>query len=151
MLILRPMASDRDSPSPSDQVAALYEQLETQAAQASEHLVGTRGFAGLLGQLAENAAALTKLGNEAMDLALRNLRVAGRRDIARLGRQLARTEDKLERVLQEVELLRDQIAAADGRGAQRASGRGGGAQRASGAGGSQRSNGASTRRGKSAP
>lgn len=109
------MASERDSPSPSDQVAALYEQLETQAAQASEHFVGTRGFAGLLGQMAENAAALTKLGNDAMDLALRNLRLAGRRDVARLGRQLARTEDKLERVLQEVEMLRDQLAGSNGR------------------------------------
>lgn len=105
------MAGDRDSPSPSDQVAALYEQLETQAAQASEHLVGTRGFAGLLGQLGENAAAMTRLGYDAMDLTLRNLRLAGRRDVVRLSRQLARTEDKLERVLQEVETLRDELAA----------------------------------------
>ena len=110
------MASDRDNPAPSDQVAALYEQLETQAAQASEHFVGTRGFAGLLGQMAENTAALTKLGNDAMDLALRNLRLASRRDVVRLGRQLARTEDKLERVLQEVEGLRDQLASGDGAG-----------------------------------
>ncbi len=103
------MASDRDNPSPSDQVAALYEQLESQAAQASEHLVGTQGFAGMLGQMAENAAALTRLGNDAMDLVLRNLRLAGRRDVVRLARQLARTEDKLERVLQEVEALRDEL------------------------------------------
>jgi hypothetical protein len=65
--------------------------------------------------MAENAAALTKLGNDAMDLALRNLRLAGRRDVVRLGRQLARTEDKLERVLQEVEMLRDQLAGSNGR------------------------------------
>jgi hypothetical protein len=109
------MASDRDSPSPSDQVAALYEQLESQAARASEQLVGTRGFAGMLGQLAENTAALTRLGNDAMDMVLRNLRVAGRRDVVRLSRQLARTEDKLERVLQEVEALRDQLQAPNGR------------------------------------
>ena len=108
------MASDRDTPSPTDQVTALYEQFETQAAQASERLVGTRGFAGLLGQMAENAAAVTKLGNDAMDLVWRNLRVAGRRDVVRLSRQLHRTEDKLERVLQEVESLRDQVAAANG-------------------------------------
>ncbi len=108
------MASDRDNPSPSDQVAALYEQLESQAAQASEHLVGTRGFAGMLGQMAENAAALTKLGNDTMDLVLRNLRLAGRRDVVRLARQLARTEDKLERVLQEVEALRDELEAKNG-------------------------------------
>ena len=105
------MASDRDTRSPSDQVAALYEQLESQAAQASDHLVGTRGFAGLLGQMAENAAAMTRLGNDALDLVLRNLRLAGRRDVVRLARQLARTEDKLERVLQELESLRDELEA----------------------------------------
>jgi ABC-type transporter Mla subunit MlaD len=63
----------------------------------------------LLGQLAENAAALTKLSNDAMDLVIRNLRVAGRRDVIRLARQLGRTEDKLERVLQELEEVRDQL------------------------------------------
>ncbi len=87
-----------------------YEESEAQSAQAMEHLVGTRGFGGLLGQLAENAAALTRLGTDAMDLALRNLRLAGRRDVVRLSRQLARTEDKLERVLQEVEELRAELA-----------------------------------------
>ena len=104
------MAEDRSSPSPSDQVARLYEQAETQAAKASERLVGSQGFASMLGQLAENAAALTKLGNDAMDLMIRNLRIAGRSDVVRLGRQLGRTEDKLERVLQEVETLRDLVA-----------------------------------------
>jgi HEPN domain-containing protein len=44
------------------------------------------------------------------DLVLRNLRLAGRADITRLARQLYRTEDKLERVLQEVEQLRDEVA-----------------------------------------
>lgn len=103
------MAEDRPPPSPSEQVARLYEQAETQAAKASERLVGSRGFASLLGQMAENAAALTKLGNDAMDLMIRNLRMAGRRDVVRLARQLGRTEDKLERVLQELEELRDQV------------------------------------------
>ena len=42
---------------------------------------------------------------------LRNLRLAGRADITRLAGQLHRTEDKLERVLQEVEGLRDELAA----------------------------------------
>ena len=41
-----------------------------------------------------------------MDLIVRNLRLAGRADIDRLGRQLARTEDKLELLLQEIEELR---------------------------------------------
>ena len=115
------MASERDTPSPSEQVARLYEQMEVQAAQAGERLVGTGGFASLLGQMAENAAALTKLTTDAMDLFLRNLRVAGRRDVVRLARQLARTEDKLERVLQELEDLRDEVeqSSADAQAASR--------------------------------
>jgi hypothetical protein len=103
------MAADRDAPSPAEQVARLYEQAESEAAKASERLVGSAGFASLLGQLAENTAALTKLSGDALDLVLRNLRLAGRRDIIRLSRQLARTEDKLERVLQEVEAVRDRL------------------------------------------
>ena len=120
------MAEERDSPSPAEQVAQLWErvgegaarasqrvweQAENDAARASERLVGSGGFSALLGQLTENTAALAKLSGDAMDLAWRNLRVAGRRDVVRLARQLARTEDKLERVLQEVEGLRDELAA----------------------------------------
>jgi hypothetical protein len=104
--------AEASTPGPEEQVRALYEQGEAQAAKASEELVGSRGFGGLLGQVAENAAAVTKLSSDAMDLVLRNLRVAGRRDVVRLARQLARTEDKLERVLQEVEQLRDELARA---------------------------------------
>ena len=105
------MAADRDRepPTPPEQVSRLYEEAESEAAKAAERLVGSRGFASLLGQLAENTAAMTKLGNDAMDLMIRNLRIAGRRDVVRLGRQLGRTEDKLERVLQELEELRDQV------------------------------------------
>jgi hypothetical protein len=103
------MADERGSPTPAEQVARLYEQAESDAAKASERLVGSQGFVSLLGQVAENAAALTKLGNDAMDLMMRNLRVAGRRDVIRLARQLGRTEDKLERVLQELEEVRDQL------------------------------------------
>jgi hypothetical protein len=107
---------ERDSPSPAEQIARLYEQAETEAAKASERLVGSGGFASLLGQFAENVAALTKLTNDAMDLVLRNLRVASRRDIVRLSRQLGRTEDKLERVLQEVEAVRDGLARGEAQG-----------------------------------
>ena len=107
------MADDRESPTPAEQIARLYEQAESNAAKASERLVGSHGFASLLGQMAENAAALTKVGNDAMDLVIRNLRVAGRRDVTRLARQLARTEDKLERVLQELEEVHDQLRARD--------------------------------------
>jgi hypothetical protein len=103
------MAAERDGPSPTEQTARLYEQAESEAARATERLVGSAGFASLLGQFAENAAALTKLSNDALDLVLRNLRLAGRRDVVRLSRQLARTEDKLERVLQEIEAVRDRL------------------------------------------
>jgi hypothetical protein len=109
------MAAERETPNPAEQVARLYEQGETQAARASENLVGSGGFASLLGQLAENTAAVTKLTNDWMDLVWRNLRVAGRRDIVRLSRQLGRTEDKLERVLQELEEVRDQLADGESR------------------------------------
>jgi septal ring factor EnvC (AmiA/AmiB activator) len=47
-----------------------------------------------------------------MDIVVRNLRIAGKRDVVGLARQLARTEDKLERVLQEVEELRDELTRA---------------------------------------
>jgi hypothetical protein len=121
------MADDRGTPTPAEQVARLYEQAESQASQASERLVGSHGFASLLGQMAENAAALTKLSNDGMDLVVRNLRLAGRRDVVRLARQLARTEDKLERVLQELEEVRDQLRDRDEQapraGSVRASGR----------------------------
>src|SRR5579859_994765 len=124
------MASANGSPSasPTEQVMALYEQMESQAAQAGESLVGSRGFAGLLGQLAENTAALTKIGSDAVDLLLRNVRVAGRRDVVRLARQLARTEDKLERVLQEIEELRDELTRREAGGARGATGSGAGAR-----------------------
>lgn len=107
------MAAEREPPTPAEQIARLYEQAETQAAKAGEGVVGSGGFASLLGQLAENTAAMTKLASDAMDLAWRNLRVAGRRDIVRLSRQLGRTEDKLERVLQELEEVRDQLAGSE--------------------------------------
>jgi hypothetical protein len=103
------MAAERDAESPAAQAARLYEQAESEAARATERLVGSGGFASLLGQVAENAAALTKLSNDALDLVLRNLRLVGRRDVIRLSRQLARTEDKLERVLQEIEAVRDRL------------------------------------------
>lgn len=103
------MAGEPHTPSPAEQVAQMYEQAEAKAAKAAERLVGSGGFVSMLGQLAENAAALTRLGNDALDLTLRNARLAGRRDIIRLARQLGRSEDKLERVLQELEQVHDEL------------------------------------------
>lgn len=110
--------------SPEAQVRALYEDAESRAAKAFEQAVGTPSFGGLLARTAENVAAISRIGNDMADLVLRNLRVAGRADITRLARQLHRTEDKLERVLQEVEQLRDQLADREAAAAKPTSGNG---------------------------
>jgi len=96
--------------SPEQQVRALYEEAESKTAKAFEDAVNTPSFGRLLALSAENTAALTRMAFDGIDLLWRNLRLAGRADIIRLSRQLHRTEDKLERVLQEVEKLRDEIA-----------------------------------------
>src|SRR5665213_797662 len=95
--------------SPDEQVRALYEDIESGTAKAFEEAVSKPSFGALLARSAENVAALTRMGNDVADLVLRNLRIAGRADVTRLARQLHRTEDKLERVLQEVEQLRDEL------------------------------------------
>ena len=97
--------------SPEQQVRALYEEAESNAAKAFEELVSKPSFGRLLALSAENTAALTRMAFDGIDLLWRNLRLAGRADVVRLARQLHRTEDKLERVLQEVEQLRDELAA----------------------------------------
>jgi hypothetical protein len=94
------------------QVRRLYEEAEKETAEAMERLVNQPSFGRVLALMTENAVALAKIGMDVGDLVLRNLRLAGRADIVRLSRQLNRTEDKLELVLQEVEALRRDQAAA---------------------------------------
>ncbi len=101
--------SDQDSPSLEGQVRALYEQAESRTAQAFEELTSKPSFGMVIARSAENVAALTRISSDLADLVLRNLRIAGRADVTRLARQLHRTEDKLERVLQEIETLRDEL------------------------------------------
>jgi hypothetical protein len=96
--------------SPAEQVRRLYEEAESRTASAMENLVSSEGFAELLAMVTQNAMAMTKVAGDSLDTVLANLRMAGRNDIARLGRQLARTEDKLERLLQAVEGLQDLVA-----------------------------------------
>jgi hypothetical protein len=103
-------APDGGAPPPEQQVRALYEQAESQTATALEQLVSKPSFGRLMAAMAENVAALSRIGSEMADLVLRNLRLAGRADVVRLARQIHRTEDKLERLLQEVEELRDELA-----------------------------------------
>jgi hypothetical protein len=109
-----PEGDSNGQPSAEEQLRALYENAESTATRAFEQAVATPSFGALLARSAENVAALSRIGDDVADLVLRNLRVAGRSDITRLARQLHRTEDKLERVLQEIEQLRDELAAAQG-------------------------------------
>jgi len=77
-----------------------------QFAAATEQTVQREAFGELLAWATENVMGVTKIAFDVADLIVRNLRLAGRADIDRLGRQLARTEDKLELLLQEIEALR---------------------------------------------
>ena len=114
------MAEER--PTPEEEARRLYEEAESRVAKAAERVVSRESFGEVLAMATENVVALTRIGFEAMDLVWSNLRLAGRRDITRLARQLARTEDKLEQVLQEVERLREQLDASSDNGAKHATG-----------------------------
>lgn len=99
-----------ERPNPTEDAQRLYEDAEKRTAAAMEALVKRDAFGELLARTTENMLALTRMGNDVADLVVRNLRLAGRRDVTSLARQLARTEDKLEQVLQEVERLQEQLA-----------------------------------------
>jgi hypothetical protein len=103
--------AEAERPTPAEETKRLYEEAETRTARSFEQLVSRDSFGELLARVTENVVALTKLSSDFFDLVLRNLRLAGRQDVTRLARQLGRTEDKLELLLQEVEQLRR-----DGRG-----------------------------------
>jgi len=136
----KPNTDGAPAPTPEQEVRRLYEEAESRVAKATERVVSRDSFGELLAMVTENAVAVTRIGNEAMDLVLRNLRVASRQDINRLTRALGRTEDKLEQVLQEVERLRDELdadASSNGTTSRRASGSGSGSSR-SGSGGTTR-------------
>jgi 5'-deoxynucleotidase YfbR-like HD superfamily hydrolase len=102
---------------PEEEVRRLYEEAETRTAKAMEQLVSRESFGELLARMTENTLALVNIGNDVFDLIVRNLRIAGRRDITALAKQLARTEDKLELVLQEVERLQDRLGESGENGA----------------------------------
>lgn len=133
---------------PQEQVRALYEEAESRTASAMEELVGRDSFGELLARMTENVMAVTKIGNDVLDLFVRNLRVASRQDVLRLGRQLARTEDKLERVLQEVERLQEELQGGQEASGGRASrsGRKGGRSSSSSSDGSRSKSGQRSRR-----
>jgi methyl-accepting chemotaxis protein len=91
-------------------VRRLYEAAEGELSRAAEKAVDTESFASLLGLVTSNVVAISRIATTTFDLTLRNLRLAGRRDIVRLATQLNRTEDKLEHVLAELEDLRADLA-----------------------------------------
>ena len=98
---------------PLTRLYALYEQAEAKAAALAEQAVATSAFAELLATTATNAMAVAGLLNAAVDRGVRATRVASRADVVGLARQLARTEDKLERLLQAVEELSARLAPPD--------------------------------------
>ncbi len=100
--------ADERHPSPAEETRRLYEEAESRTARAFEQLVARDSFGELLAKATENVVGITKITTDVFDLILRNLRLAGRQDIVRLSRQLARTEDKLEQLLQEVERLQEE-------------------------------------------
>ena len=106
------MADERRS-SPSEDVQRLYEEAESRTAHAFEEVVSRGSFGELLARMTENVVGLTKISTDVLTSCLRNVRLAGRQDVTRLARQLARTEDKLELVLQQVERLEDELEHGD--------------------------------------
>jgi hypothetical protein len=90
---------------------AWRETFESEAAVGAERLVAGEGCAELLVSVTENALAVSRISAAIWDLAVRNLRIAGRADIDRLARQLASSEEKLEMLLQAVEQIHDERVA----------------------------------------
>jgi outer membrane murein-binding lipoprotein Lpp len=97
---------------PSERAAEMFRESEAAFATLTEQLVRREAFGEVLAWTTENLMALTRIVFDVGDTIVRSLRLAGRADINRLARQLARTEDKLEVLLQEVEALRAENRAA---------------------------------------
>jgi hypothetical protein len=99
-----------DGPASRLDLRSLFEEAESSVAEALEKVVAGASFGQLLAYATENVMALSRIARDSADLAVSNMRIAGRRDVVRLERQLGRAEDKLETLLQEVEGLRDELA-----------------------------------------
>lgn len=80
------------------------------AAPGLEEVTTSKAFGTMLAQAVGNMVSLHRIGNDVLDLAIRNARLAGRADVTSLHKQLARTENKLEHVLEVVERLEDELA-----------------------------------------
>jgi hypothetical protein len=142
------MGEDGQQPGPQEQLQQLFGQAEKQTADAMEQLVHRDAFGEILARVTENVMGVARIGFDVLDLTVRNLRIAGRPDLIRLGRQFARNEDKLERVLQEVERVQDQVEKLEG-GTSRSTSRSNGSRSSNGRsrsrGGSKSSSSSRTR------
>jgi hypothetical protein len=90
---------------PLDSLRKMAAAFEDQTDTAMEHLISSEGFSELLVRVTENVLALANINAAIWEQMLRNLRLAGLRDIDRLAGQMTRTEDKLELLWQAVERL----------------------------------------------
>lgn len=129
---------------PTDPLAhaySAYEQLESRLSKAMDQLVATNGFAEMFTTSASTVLAATRIMNGVVDEAVRATRLAARQDVTALARQLARNEDKLERVLQLLEDVSDRVAELE----RTANDTGTASKNGSGSAGSQRSTAARRR------
>lgn len=97
-------------PNGSSQFRQYVDDFLAAATPGLEEVASSKAFGALLAQSVGNVVALHRIGNDLLDLAIRNVRLAGRADVTSLHKQLARTEDKLESVLEIVERLEDELA-----------------------------------------
>ena len=70
-----------DRPDPAAEMQRLYDEAERGTAAALERLVSRDAFGEVLAKSAENVLAVQKLGSDLADMVVRNLRIAGRRDV----------------------------------------------------------------------
>lgn len=94
----------------AERLRGQFDDFLSTAAPGLEEVTTSKAFGTMLAQAVGNMVALHRIGNDVLDLAIRNARLAGRADVTSLHKQLARTENKLEHVLEVVERLEDELA-----------------------------------------
>lgn len=102
--------AEQSSADATEQFRKIVDDFLAAAAPTLEGVVDSKAYGELLGQTVANLVAVNRINSDTMDLTLRNLRIASRADVVSLHRQLARTEDKLEMVLEVVERIEDELA-----------------------------------------
>lgn len=101
-----------ERPTTAERLRQGLDQFLGSSATGLEEVVNTKAFGDILAQLTGNLVAVSRISAETLDLLIRNARLAGRKDVSELARQLGRTEDKLEAVLALVENLQDDLKSA---------------------------------------